>query len=172
MSGFYIPRYNNNFKIKNKIKLSDMWTASCVDEVGEGSADAIRSLVLGWPTVNFAATFSSPEQKDKRLSLLQRHISLEKEKDYSKSIPFKIFTKVIGNCACSKMITIMPWPAWLSWLNVVPPSERLLVRFPVRAHAWVVGQVPSYGCARGNQSLHLSHISVSLPLFLPSFPSL
>ncbi|XP_051705416.2 rho GTPase-activating protein 20 isoform X3 [Oryctolagus cuniculus] len=100
-------KYNNNFKIKNKIKLTDMWTANCVDEVGEGNTNAMRSFVLGWPTVNFVATFSSPEQKDKWLSLLQRYINLEKEKDYPKSIPLKIFAKDIGNCAYSKTITVM-----------------------------------------------------------------
>ncbi|XP_004709035.1 rho GTPase-activating protein 20 [Echinops telfairi] len=100
-------KYNNNFKIKNKIKLSDMWTASCVDEVGEGNTNAQKSFVLGWPTVNFVATFSSSEQKDKWLSLLQRSISLEKEKDCPKSIPLKIFAKDIGNCAYSKTITVM-----------------------------------------------------------------
>ncbi|XP_006833873.1 PREDICTED: rho GTPase-activating protein 20 [Chrysochloris asiatica] len=100
-------KYNNNFKIKNKIKLSDMWTASCVDEVGEGNTNALKSFVLGWPTVNFVATFSSPEQKDKWLCLLQRYINLEKEKDYPKSIPLKIFAKDIGNCAYSKTITVM-----------------------------------------------------------------
>ncbi|XP_059123863.1 rho GTPase-activating protein 20 [Peromyscus eremicus] len=100
-------KYNNNLKIKNKIKLTDMWTASCVDEVGEGNTNALKSFVLGWPTVNFVATFSSPEQKDKWLSLLQRYITLEKEKDYPKSIPLKIFAKDIGNCAYFKTITVM-----------------------------------------------------------------
>ncbi|XP_005378111.1 PREDICTED: rho GTPase-activating protein 20 [Chinchilla lanigera] len=100
-------KYNNNFKIKNKIKLTDMWTASCVDEVGEVNTNAMKSFVLGWPTVNFVATFSSPEQKDKWLFLLQRYINLEKEKDHPKSIPLKIFAKDIGNCAYSKTITVM-----------------------------------------------------------------
>ncbi|XP_062949357.1 rho GTPase-activating protein 20-like [Cynocephalus volans] len=100
-------KYNNNFKIKNKIKLTDMWTATCVDEVGEGNTNAMKSFVLGWPTVNFVATFSSPEQKEKWFSLLQRYINLEKDKDYPKSIPLKIFTKDIGNCAYSKTITVM-----------------------------------------------------------------
>lgn len=100
-------KYNNNFKIKNKVKLADMWTASCVDEVGEGNTNALKSFVLGWPTVNFVATFSSPEQKDKWLSLLQRYIALEKEKDYPKSIPLKIFAKDIGNCAYFKTISVM-----------------------------------------------------------------
>ncbi|XP_045412599.1 rho GTPase-activating protein 20 [Lemur catta] len=99
-------KYNNNFKIKHKIKLTDMWIASCVDEVGEGNTNTMKSFVLGWPTLNFVATFSSPEQKDKWLSLLQRYINLEKEKDYPKSIPLKIFAKDIGNCVYSKTITV------------------------------------------------------------------
>ncbi|XP_066220316.1 centrosome-associated protein CEP250-like [Saccopteryx leptura] len=90
---------HNQLKMKTSIKLSDMWTASCVDEVEEGNSNAMRSFVLGWPTVNFEATFSSPQKRDEWLSTLQRHIRLEKEKDYPKSIPLRIFTKDVGNCA-------------------------------------------------------------------------
>ena len=41
-----------------------------------------------------------------------------------------------------------------------------LVRFPVRAHAWVAGQVPSGGHVRGNHTLMFLYLSFSLP-----FPS-
>ena len=41
---------------------------------------------------------------------------------------------------------------WLSGLNVGLQTKGSLVRFPVRAHAWVAGQVPSMGCARGNHT--------------------
>ena len=61
---------------------------------------------------------------------------------------------------------------WLSGLSASLETQRLLVRFPFRTHAWVVGQVPGWGCAIGNQSMYLSHIYVSLPFFLPPFPSL
>ena len=44
------------------------------------------------------------------------------------------------------------------------------VQFPVRAHAWVAGQVPSWGRARGNLWMYLLHIGVCLPL-CPSIPS-
>lgn len=43
--------------MKNKIKLSDMWTASCVSEAEGDNTDSMKSFVLGWPTVNFVATF-------------------------------------------------------------------------------------------------------------------
>ena len=46
------------------------------------------------------------------------------------------------------------------------PVKGLPVRFPVRAHVWVLGQVPGGG-ARGRQT----HSDVSLPLFLCPFPS-
>lgn len=54
---FYLSRHKDNFKLKNQIKLNDMWTASCVDEVGDGKSSAMKSFVLGWPTQNFVATF-------------------------------------------------------------------------------------------------------------------
>ena len=50
-----------------------------------------------------------------------------------------------------------PWPAWLSWLGIVPQSKRLLVWFLVGAHAWVTGLVPDWGM--GKKQL----ISVSVP---------
>ena len=44
---------------------------------------------------------------------------------------------------------------WLSWLSLVPQSERSLVQFPVRAHAYIAE-------LRGNWSMFLS-LSFSLP---------
>ena len=52
---------------------------------------------------------------------------------------------------------------WLNWLDVIPQSERSLVRFQVRTHAWVVGSVPSQGTYERQQT-NVSHIDVSLPL--------
>ena len=63
----------------------------------------------------------------------------------------------------------MPWLVWLSGLSVGLRTEGLLVRFSVRAHAWVVGQVPSWGRVKGNQSLtqrFSPSLSPSLPLSL------
>lgn len=85
-----------------------MWTASCVGKVGEGSTNAMRSFVLGWPTGNFVATFSSQNRRTNG-SLLQRYINIEKEEDYPKSKPLKIFTKDIGNSTYSNTITIRNW---------------------------------------------------------------
>ena len=64
-----------------------------------------------------------------------------------------------------------PWLVWLSGLSTRLQSKGLLVQFPIRAHAWVVGSVPSQGACERHLII-LSHIDVSLPLFLPPFPSL
>ena len=45
-------------------------------------------------------------------------------------------------------------PGWCS--SVIerrPVNQRVAVRFPVREHAWVAGQVPSRGSVRGNHTL-------------------
>ena len=65
-----------------------------------------------------------------------------------------------------------PRLVWLSGLSTGLWMERSLVWFRVRAHAWLSGQVPSWGHVRGNQLMYLLHIDVFLPLFLPPFPSL
>ena len=52
------------------------------------------------------------------------------------------------------------------WLSAGLQIKWALVGLPVRAQAWVVGQVPSSGHSRGNHTL------MFLSFFLPHFPSL
>ena len=67
---------------------------------------------------------------------------------------------------------VEPWLARLSGLSASLQTKGSPVWFPVRAHAWVVVPGPSWWCTGGNQSMYLSHIDVSLPFFLPPFPTL
>ena len=53
------------------------------------------------------------------------------------------------------------------WIECRPANQRALAQFPVRAHAWVPGWVPSCVCTRDNHTL----MFLSL-LFLPPFPFL
>ena len=55
-----------------------------------------------------------------------------------------------------------PWPVWLSGLSDGLQTKGSLVRFPVRAHAWVMGQVPSGGHMRGIRTLMFLPLSFSL----------
>uniref|UniRef100_A0A665V2V4 Rho GTPase-activating protein 20 n=1 Tax=Echeneis naucrates TaxID=173247 RepID=A0A665V2V4_ECHNA len=88
-----------HFKVKARVRVCEMWTAHCMEEVCEGSTNPERSFVMGWPTCNCVATFSSEEHKDKWLVLIKSRIIEGKEKDDPKTIPLKIFAKDIGNCA-------------------------------------------------------------------------
>ena len=56
-----------------------------------------------------------------------------------------------------------PCLVWLSGLNADLRSKESLVWFPVRAHAWVVGKVPSRGRARDNHTLMFFSLSFSFP---------
>ena len=49
------------------------------------------------------------------------------------------------------------------WIECWPANQRALVQFPVRAHAWVAGQVSSWGRMRGNYTLMFLSLSFSLP---------
>ncbi|KTF83089.1 hypothetical protein cypCar_00014693, partial [Cyprinus carpio] len=93
-------------KQKKCVRVSEMWTASCVDEVCEASTASERSFVMGWPTYNCVATFSTSEEKDRWLSFIESCIKEEKQSDDPKMIPLKIFAKDVGNCAYAKTIFI------------------------------------------------------------------
>ncbi|KAM9321169.1 rho GTPase-activating protein 20 [Gastrophryne carolinensis] len=96
----------SHYKLKQHVRVEEMWTASCMEEVCEGSTYPDRSFVIGWPVTNCVATFSTPEEKEKWLVLLERHIREGKENNHPKIIPLKIITKDIGNCAYSKTLTV------------------------------------------------------------------
>ncbi|XP_061548643.1 rho GTPase-activating protein 20-like isoform X2 [Phycodurus eques] len=97
---------SSHFKVKARVRVCEMWTAACVEEVCEGSTSLERSFVLGWPTCNCVATFSSEEHKEKWLLLIKSRINEGKEKDEPKTVPLKIFAKDIGNCAYAKTLAV------------------------------------------------------------------
>ena len=55
-------------------------------------------------------------------------------------------------CKATTIKTVWPWLVWLSGLGVVLQIKRSPVRFPVRTHAWVAGQVPSRGSVKDNHT--------------------
>ena len=91
-------------------------------------------------------------------------------RDWKKSTTLRLF---FLSQDYQKYLKVPPWLVWLSGLSTSLQTKGSPVRFPVRAHAWVVGQVPSRGRLRGNHTLMLlSLVDISLPLFLLPFRSL
>ena len=56
-----------------------------------------------------------------------------------------------------------PWLEGLSGWSAGLRTKGSPVRFPVRVHAWVAGQVPRKGHVRGNHTLMFLPLSFSLP---------
>ena len=65
--------------------------------------------------------------------------------------------------ALASEMALEPWLVWLSGWSASLKTKGLPVQFPVRAHAWVAGQVPSRGHARGNHTLIFLSPSFSFP---------
>nr|XP_051703903.1 uncharacterized protein LOC103348895 isoform X1 [Oryctolagus cuniculus] len=100
-------KYKKTIDVKYEIPLSSLWMADCGTETqGAGDTCAKRSFLLGWPMVNFVATFDSSVVKERWYSFLQRYINLAKEEDHTQSILIQVFTEDIKNCACSIIITV------------------------------------------------------------------
>ncbi|KAM9766910.1 LOW QUALITY PROTEIN: rho GTPase-activating protein 20-like [Menidia menidia] len=96
----------NHFKQKAQVRVCEMWTAGCLDEVCEGSTPPERGFVMGWPTWNCVAVFSSSEQKERWLSLLKSRIREEKESEEPKTIPLRVYGKGINSFAVTKTLPV------------------------------------------------------------------
>ncbi|KAM6893493.1 rho GTPase-activating protein 20-like [Xenentodon cancila] len=96
----------NHFKQKTQVCVREMWTASCMDEVCEGSTKPERSFVMGWPTWNCVAMFSSADQKERWLSVLKSRIKEEKENEEPKTIPLRVYGKGINSFAVTKTLPV------------------------------------------------------------------
>ena len=53
----YLFRSTSSYKLKHRVRVSEIWLASCLDDVCETTKPSDRSFVVGWPTTNFVATF-------------------------------------------------------------------------------------------------------------------
>ena len=63
-NGAVSSRSSQTFKLKNRVRVCEMWTAECLDEVSEATQTPDRSFVMGWPTTNVVTTFSNSETKE------------------------------------------------------------------------------------------------------------
>ncbi|XP_047211521.1 rho GTPase-activating protein 20-like isoform X2 [Girardinichthys multiradiatus] len=99
----------NNFKQKAQVCVCEMWTAGCMDEVCEGSTNPEQSFVMGWPTWNCVAMFSSADQKERWRSLLKSRIKEEKEKEEPKTIPLRVYGKGLNTFAVTKTLPVSNW---------------------------------------------------------------
>ena len=70
------------------------------------------------------------------------------------------------NSVSLRILHFLPWLVWLSGLSTSLQTKGWLVRFPVRAYAWVVSQVPSRWHTWGNHTLMFPSHSSFLPLCL------
>ena len=57
------------------------------------------------------------------------------------------------------------------WIECQSKNQRVISSVPSQRISWILGQIPSGEHVRGNRSMYLSHIDISLPLFLPPLHS-
>ena len=148
------PSLSNWSQTHNKCGHVGQWRQRC----GDAQTTAYRVLK---PVACSSAVAPMPRSQKKTVS--QQEISKSKKKikaeiDEGES---RLTKKTITNLLFKNVKK--PWLVWLSRLRASLWTKGSLVRIPVRAHAWVVGQVPSGGCMKGNHTLMFPSSSFSLP---------
>ena len=70
-----IFRSNTTFKLKHRVRVCELWLATCLDEVSEATTlTPDKSFVIGWPTANTVVTFATPEMKELWLSKVKESV--------------------------------------------------------------------------------------------------
>ena len=94
--------------------------------------------------------------------LFHKHSSLRRDHVFSAFFVFLVPSRV---CDQLKNNKLQPWLVWLSGLSASLWTNGSPVRFPVRAHAWVAGQVPSGSVWKATKHWCFSlSLSPSLPV--------
>ncbi|KAJ7385648.1 hypothetical protein OS493_013674 [Desmophyllum pertusum] len=81
------------FKLKHRVRVSEIWLASCLDDVCESTKAADKSFVIGWPTTNFVAAFNTPEEKEAWHSVLSKQLKEQKEMEDPKTVNLKVYNR-------------------------------------------------------------------------------
>jgi hypothetical protein len=87
-----------NLRLKNRVRVSEMWIATCVDEVSEVVRAPDCSFVIGWPVTNVVVTFESVDIKEQWLTKLKELIAVEKAKEIPASVILKIVNRDPNYC--------------------------------------------------------------------------
>ncbi|XP_015206970.1 rho GTPase-activating protein 20 isoform X2 [Lepisosteus oculatus] len=128
---------SSNLKLKHQVRLSEMWIASCMDEVAERKLSLKNSFVIGWPTTNYVVTLSSSEAKEKWLSTLQWQINEMKQDEYPKKIAMKIMLLDVGNCTSTTTIDVSNKDTVEKVIMIAIQQLGFLGR-PTDYHLWVI----------------------------------
>ncbi|KAK3097896.1 hypothetical protein FSP39_014249 [Pinctada imbricata] len=89
---------STTFKLKNRVRVCEMWTGDCLDEVSECTVPPDKSFVVGWPTTNVVATFKSVELKDLWLNKITETIDYERMRECNKTLTIMVMCKEINQC--------------------------------------------------------------------------
>ncbi|XP_037079652.1 rho GTPase-activating protein 20-like [Pollicipes pollicipes] len=101
-------RSGGNFKLKDKVRLSEMWLTSCLDEVADVARDPGTSLVMGWPTTNVVATFSGGPVRDAWLAQLTQLIAAERELEPKTTAIQLVYRDPISSVDLSQTLSVAP----------------------------------------------------------------
>ncbi|EDV24565.1 uncharacterized protein TRIADDRAFT_56489 [Trichoplax adhaerens] len=84
----------STFRLKNLIRVTDIWLSESFDDVCEVVQHPDKSFVIGWPIVNYLATFSTVEERNLWFQLLSKQIEEQQEYDDPKALSATISLRI------------------------------------------------------------------------------
>lgn len=74
MNSINFYRSTKTFTPKHRIRVCEIWVATCIYDVSSTMPPPDNSFVLGWPVTNVVATFRTAELKERWLNKLNKFV--------------------------------------------------------------------------------------------------
>ncbi|CAH1405678.1 unnamed protein product, partial [Nezara viridula] len=102
-------RSGGNFKLKEKVRVSEIWLSqNGMEELCEVLKSRDTSFLIGWPTTNVVATFSTQAARDLWLSKLSEVVNVEKAKEPANTNIQVTFYDQATNIEYCKTLSVSP----------------------------------------------------------------
>ena len=72
-------KQGKTYRLKHRVRVSEMWISECVDEVTDASISLENAFVFGWPTCNLVAAFSTTGERELWKGLFTKHIDVQQQ---------------------------------------------------------------------------------------------
>ncbi|XP_043348159.1 rho GTPase-activating protein 20-like isoform X2 [Dermochelys coriacea] len=128
---------SSNLKLKKQVRLSEVWTGSCLNEVSEKKMSPENSFVIGWPTTNSVVSFSSSEEKEQWLSTLLWQINEMKQNEYPKNLTVQILLLDADSCTSTTTVNVSNTETADNVIKKIANQLGLPGR-PSDYHLWVI----------------------------------
>ncbi|XP_032235343.1 uncharacterized protein LOC5510315 isoform X1 [Nematostella vectensis] len=135
------PKTPATYKLKQRLRLTELWLGSCIDEVCDTIKSRDKSFVLGWPTTNCVLSFNTIEERDAWYIALAKNITIQKDIEEPRTLSLKVYNREMespDSFGFSKSFTVTNTDDACTVLRYAIDQFQIQTEDPTEYQLWVL----------------------------------